>query len=208
MKININSKYYVEAAMFTTKEQGKYSLNCLRVEPHPAKGALVIATDGHTLVLIHDEGGECDSPINIKHNEKVEPFCDEKRRLTVDDGVLSIVTHAGKKIACFYDQVQQKAFPAWQAVLPVKQEADQVDFNPEYLSRCGNLDNGPFAGISIWPGTEGSSITHSNPTPAVVRIDGREDVVCLVMPMRASLIGYPDDLFSALRPEVAEPVSQ
>jgi hypothetical protein len=58
----INARYYIEAGAFVTKEMSRYTLNGIRVEPHPEGGAVIVATDGHTMGIFHDREGKCDEP--------------------------------------------------------------------------------------------------------------------------------------------------
>lgn len=57
--IRVNARLFAAAAIFVSTEETRYYLNGVHVTPHHEKGAVLVATDGHRLIVIHDEEGEC-----------------------------------------------------------------------------------------------------------------------------------------------------
>ena len=55
MKTKFNIEYLPMLAAFAAKNDVRYYLNGFHVKPHPEKGVILTATDGHCLVTIHDE---------------------------------------------------------------------------------------------------------------------------------------------------------
>jgi DNA polymerase III sliding clamp (beta) subunit (PCNA family) len=47
-------------------EETRYYLNGVHVEPHPVKGAILVATDGHRMLIAHDKDGSCSGPIIVQ----------------------------------------------------------------------------------------------------------------------------------------------
>ena len=60
MKTKFNIEYLPMLAAFAAKQDARYYLNGFHVKPHPEKGVILTATDGHCLVTIHDEDGFTD----------------------------------------------------------------------------------------------------------------------------------------------------
>lgn len=60
MKIKFDNQYLVMLAEFAAKQDIHYYLNGFHVKPHPVKGVILTATDGHCLVTIHDKDGFAD----------------------------------------------------------------------------------------------------------------------------------------------------
>lgn len=192
MRARINALYYREAGTFTTQEESRYAIACIGIEPHPTAGALVVATDGHTMIVIHDKGGECREPVNVRYSDSIAAFCTQERMLTVDDIQSISITDGDVIVASFYNQLVAKPFPPWKNVLPTAKPEGRFDYNSKYLRRCGDLDDSPWSRVSLWIGGEDK--------PTVVRVEGREEIACLVMPCRSYEIKYPSDFFDDLRP--------
>ena len=61
----VNPKYFAAMALFMAKQDVRYYLNGISVEPHPDGGAIIVATDGHRLAVIHDPDGWCTQQIIV-----------------------------------------------------------------------------------------------------------------------------------------------
>lgn len=201
MKARILAQYYAEAGLFVTKEQSRYSLDALRIEPHPEKGVVIVATDGHTLCVFHDQGGVCEGEgVTLLFNGSLSETCGVERTLEVnDDGSVSVLLH-GREIVRFSDIETAGKFPAWRACLPKwKSEVERNDYNPEYLERCAKASGATYPHLAIWSGSDGTQVTHGEDRAAVVRAHERDDCFFLVMPMRQTNgVKYPE-LIEALR---------
>lgn len=62
---SINPKYFAAINLFSANCDVRYYLNGVFIEPHPEKGVIIVATDGHFLGLIHDPEGFVDRPIIV-----------------------------------------------------------------------------------------------------------------------------------------------
>jgi len=205
----INARYYIEAGAFTSKEISRYVLSAVRVEPHPEGGAVVIATDGHTMGIFHDKEGKCEEPVTIAYRSEIARLAKAKkgltRRLRVNGDVDILEDAKGKgltptPLVRFFDAIltNSSQFPNWRMVLPNAAEAKRrSDFNGEYLARCA-LAKREFRneGITIFQ--------KDGDTQAIVRTQ-REDFVGIVMPMKIGTENpYPSYVQPLLKPK-AEP---
>jgi DNA polymerase-3 subunit beta len=60
-EIRFDAKFAAVLDQFKATNDVRYYLNGVFVSPHPEKGVILAATDGHTMVIIHDPDGSCDS---------------------------------------------------------------------------------------------------------------------------------------------------
>ncbi|MEL4294073.1 hypothetical protein [Shewanella xiamenensis] len=97
MKTKFNIEYLPMLAAFAAKDDPRYYLKGFHVKPHPEKGVILTATDGHCLVTIHDEDGFSDGdyiyPIskdllkaaNKKHLQSIQ-------NIFINDGVAMLTS--------------------------------------------------------------------------------------------------------------------
>ena len=65
-KIDVNAMLFKAARECQSSEETRYYLGGVYVQPHPERGALLVATDGHRLIAIHDETGICEKPAIVR----------------------------------------------------------------------------------------------------------------------------------------------
>ena len=202
MKAKILAEYYKDAGNFVTKEKSRYSLDTIRVEPHPEKGVVIVATDGHTMGVFHDIGGECPvDGITLLFNSSLADMCGPERTLEInDDGSASLIN--GSKEEVKFNGIESDGkFPNWRLPLPRwTSEVNRTDFNPEYIERCAKLSGAAYPYLAIWTGVHVGSIKHADDGPTVIRPYERNDCFFLVMPMRRNVDLHWPELLDALRP--------
>lgn len=54
-----------DAARTYIDTEYRVALQCVFIQPHPKGGAVMVATDGHRLVVLHDAKGQCARPCQI-----------------------------------------------------------------------------------------------------------------------------------------------
>jgi hypothetical protein len=201
MKARILAQYYADAGAFVTKEESRYSLDSLRLEPHPEKGVVIVATDGHTMGVFHDRGGECPAEgITLRFDSCLAEMCGAERTLEINDDGSASVLNRGREDVRFSRIESDGSFPAWRPALPKwTPEIERNDYNPEYLERCAKLAGHPYPHLAIWSGTDGTQVTHGKDRAAVVRPYERDDCFFLVMPMRRNDDAHWPKLIDALR---------
>lgn len=201
MKAKILAQYYADAGKFVTREQSRYSLDTLRIEQHPERGVVIVATDGHSLCLFHDLGGECPADgVTLRYRGSLADMCFPERMLEVnDDGSASVLWQTKEEVR-FSDIESDGKFPNWRAILPQwKKEVSRTDYNPEYIERCASLCGAHYPHLAIWSGAEIPQLPGQD-GPSVIRPYERDDCFFLVMPMRRSDdVRWPEliDLFRA-----------
>ena len=185
MKAKILARYYAEAGTFVTKEESRYALDTLRIDPHPEKGVVIVATDGHSMGVFHDLGGECPTEgITLGYKSSLADLCGPERVLEInDDGSASVIRGSAVE-ATVYGIESDGKFPTWRAVLPRwTAQVKRTDYNPEYIARCAALCGDRYPHLVIWSGAEIPKLQEQD-GPSVIRPYERDDCFFLVMPMR------------------------
>lgn len=196
--IRVDALLFRAAAECQSTEETRYYLNGVYVHAHPEKGALLVATDGHRLLIAHDEAGACSKPGIVAIDKSIfanKSFEANKpdARITVDaDGIASVGTYRGTKSALI-----DGTFPDYATVVrPVLALAKAgkraaATFSHAYIAAfckiAALLKTGDkFAPMRLVSFTEND--------PALIRFGSTDNVFGILMPMR-SIISNEIPLF-------------
>lgn len=94
INIDIDVNLFRAASLCASKEETRYYLMGVYVQPHPVKGAVIVATDGHRMFVAHDEEGKCTTPGIIATDPTLKAaaaLAKEEGRVTVDDTGIVVV---------------------------------------------------------------------------------------------------------------------
>ncbi len=157
------------------------------IEPHPVEGVVLVATDGHRMMVAHDATGSCSEPVTVKLNAEALRHAKCKRSdgpyprriIAKDETSVSVMSIAAQpEIECAWRI--DAAFPDWRRVLP-KHATKQVIacFNPRYLADFAKaadelMIHQPMVSLSV----------ASDAGPALVSFN-HEDVFGVLMPVAA-----------------------
>jgi len=72
--IKFNAKYLKTLLSFVAKNDIRYYLAGIYVEPHPDGGAILVATDGHMMAVIRDADAVCTEPAVLKLSADASKF--------------------------------------------------------------------------------------------------------------------------------------
>lgn len=61
----VNPRHFAAINLFQANNDIRYYLNGVRIEPHPEKGAIIVATNGYMIGVVHDPDGFCKEPIIV-----------------------------------------------------------------------------------------------------------------------------------------------
>lgn len=212
--IDISARMFYAALVCVSTEEKRYYLKGVHVEPHPEKGAVLVATDGHRMVVLHDEAGYAGRKAIIPADKeliavlaRVTKPADDDARLRVDkDGIVSIEAASYRAAK---NTLIDGTFPDWADVIrPVlaafrRKEVAWASFNPRYLADFGKVADR----LAI---NRDSAIRVAAPDPgsaALILFEGDRSVFGVLMPMRGSAntnTGVPifmRPILSALRRE-------
>lgn len=194
--ITVSARMFHAAMVCVSTEDVRYYINGVHIEPHPDKGAVLVATDGHRMLVCHDEDARCDRSVIVRVQGKEgralsEALARASRaedvRLTVDEA--GVVTVPGGFRAT-ENTLIDGTFPEWPKVVrPIRaglrtKAVAHAAFNPRYMAsfarvaeRLDPADGSPS--IRIVSTDEG--------TAALVLFGGQPAVFGLLMPMRVEV---------------------
>jgi hypothetical protein len=97
MKTKFKIEYLPMLAAFAAKCDVRYYLKGFHVKPHPEKGVILTATDGHCLVTIHDEDGFSDGEYIYPISKELVKAANKKQSLPlqnimINDGVAMLTS--------------------------------------------------------------------------------------------------------------------
>ena len=137
--IRFSADLYNIAWPFVSKDDDRPYLTGVLVEPHQKGGVLLVATDGHALICIHDPSGSAEKQAIIK----LKPVGGRKlasRSTIVVDGGSATFERDGLPIDLFHDAEVDGKFPDWRRVVP--QHGDPVGGSviaPHLLARMARV---------------------------------------------------------------------
>lgn len=206
--IRFNAELFKLASAFQGIKDIRYYLNGVKIEPHPEKGAVAIATDGHMMGVVHDENGICTTPMIIrcpkalmsacKAPSKIEPGT---RHLIVVDGRASIHTFDnnmdrikdGEIFILPNNPEIEGLFPNWRHLVPNCEDLEQgmaATISAPILKRFVDVatTNDRFGhGLIFWQRKEGDKAN----TAVLVQFAKKPEFVGIVMPMRDDIHTFP-----------------
>lgn len=188
--IDVNAIFFRAANEVVSKEERRYYLNGVYVQPHPDKGVLLTATDGHRLVCIHDQTGKCTKAAIIRvaaraiSGVKLQKNQPDAPRLTVDkDGIVTCGSYRSVSSA-----VIDGTYPDYPRVLTplvhgaVKKSYAPAAFKPEYLAGFAKV-----AAILGDPGAAMQLVIFAECDPALFLFANAPEAFGVLMPMRHAM---------------------
>lgn len=197
----VNRKYFAAINLFSAVKDIRYYLNSVYIEPHPEKGVILVATDGHRLGVIHDPDGYTEKPIIVGEiSKQLISACKKKSLIPMDlfigerDCVVGPSLEKGEALDPFGQMVSHMSriqlieakYPDWRKVLPKKEDREQrfPALNPKYLAALNE------AAEILAPGKWGAALelfSSGRDTSVVARINSADidqRFVGVIMPLR------------------------
>lgn len=194
--ISVNAKLLRIASMLSDKGSVRYYLGGVYVEKAD-EGVILVATDGHRLIVINDKTGKCgeESKIirlskNIILETKKSKLEKEERLVEVsEDGELTIRHQPdGKKIVTYTDCFIDGTFPKWRSAFKwdIEQPSPSA-FNAKYLNDFGRASK-------ELNGSEFISIKGTENGPSIVNFYNCDYAFGVIMPVRFGYMGIPENM--------------
>lgn len=207
--VDVDAVLFRAASEVRSFEEVRYYLNGVYVHPHPEKGVLLVGTDGHRMMVVHDESGSCQKPAIVKaapkalQGVKVPKEPEPRQRLVVaEDRHLIVGTYRSLGPA-----IIDGTYPNYVLVLkPVleairKGEHKPASFNSEYFAGFHNV------GQILKPGLHSMRMVCTSETDAaLILFGGAPEAFGILMPMRTTLNnGFPIWMQPVLEPPPPPP---
>ena len=200
MSFSVNANLFRAVAMFQSTEKTRYYLAGVQIEPHPCGGVFLVATDGHRMLVAHDETGTIDagqSGLIVSLDAAALKACRMDRRESTPRRVIGAEIGAPAWVAtCDHYGAAENVhmvkgwhvdgtFPDWRRVLPRFDDDSTPVLAAAYdLALLSSFaDAGRILSGSKNP--PATAIRH-NPAggPALLRFFGVEHAFGVLMPMR------------------------
>jgi hypothetical protein len=211
--IRCNANLFRIASTCQSKEETRYYLCGVYVEPHAVKGVTLVTTDGHRLLCLYDETGHADESaiIALTPNalKECKPGKHQQRFLTIDGANATInagvVTKGGEielgdaiavSVKCRIDGT----FPDWRRVVPqvpmiLPADESAPSFSGDYLGSMGDIaialekhfdrySNNPSNGRGIM-----STVAKECLGPSLVLFPKVQEAFGVLMSVRANAAG-------------------
>ena len=202
MKTKFNIQYLPMLAAFAAKNDVRYFLNGFHVKPHPEKGVILTATDGHCLVTIHDEDGFSDGDYIYPISKELLKAANKKalpsiQNIFINDGV-AMLTSIYDILDTFttfeaLDAQERKLITHIEFISPIdarypnagklfKSRLSEenlkpvltIGMNADLLSRLSKLKYSKFNGAAL-------HLAEKNSLIAVMGL--KKEIVAMIMPM-------------------------
>jgi hypothetical protein len=189
--VDVSARMFYAALSFVSTEETRYYLNGVAIEPHPEKGALLVATDGHRMIVLHDEAGYAGRKVILPADKAL---VDALKRATKDGDIRLLIDKEGVVSLPRADYRAEKnrlidgTFPDWPRVAaPVRRalaagKRANPAFNPALIAsfmkvceRLGMKDHNPAIRI-VAPAANEAALVLFKDVPHAFG---------LLMPMRA-----------------------
>jgi hypothetical protein len=199
--ITITSRYVPILAEFMAKNDIRYYLNGIYVEPHPEQGVILIATDGHAMVFIHDKDGKANGSYICALPKQIVSACSAKKLKDISKNpqVLRFVGNAGYVLShkdtdptdigkwhlhTAYCEIIEGKFPDWKKVIPRDlKPADRIEVNAVLLNKITKTAKISSFASPITVFTNGAN-DKKDAGAMLIRVDSMPELFAIVMPMR------------------------
>lgn len=199
MKLNIQARLVAAIYQFGARNDIRYYLNGVYVEPIPGGGVLIVATNGHAMGMWRDIGGEVERPAILRIGKQLEAACagSEALRLKIIDDRLVVVDKLGIEIFIqHHDGLKagsweiEGMFPRWEKVVPPSYDGPALSsaLNARYVKlvhkalKIGHDAAGNHAITVMQKSAESSIAVLSAAVP---------DFFGVIMPIRENVARYP-----------------
>lgn len=205
---NVNANLFRACALFQSTEETRYYLCGVSIEPHPVRGVLLVAIDGHRCLVAHDPEGTTDGRYIVRLDKPALAACkagaheNDRRVVGADPAEMLWIQDAdGEQLQPCENWLVDGSFPDWQRVIPRASTISPaiVGFN---ASRLASFDDvaGILSGNGKTAAARGISIaTCGDNGPALIRFLCTDKVFGVLMPVRI------DAAIAATLPDFMDP---
>ena len=196
LNANFRADHFRAASLIVSKEETRYYLTGVLVEPNPAGGIFLVATDGHKLVVIHDPNGSANRPAILSCDFKSSALKTKRpelgRRVILTGNTADIRnaapddddTEATITVDRMLFEEVDGPFPSWRRVVPLDintTESGVFSFNGNYLKTI--VDSVKL--LTSERMTQLEIFQKAPNDPAVIRCLDAPDALYVIMPIRA-----------------------
>jgi hypothetical protein len=184
--IKVKAKYIKFAYPFAAKEDTRYYLEGIYIEPHQKKAVLIKATDGHIAAIFYDEEGICETAAIIQIDKEAIDKCRSpdlhlglERSLIVDGPRLSIRDHQDEHYIQPGNCIIDAKYPDIAKIIPPKEKLKPgiTGIYAAPLLATLNFENKPHQALHFFQEEGPEKVL-------VIRIERMPEFIGFIMPMR------------------------
>lgn len=199
-KLNISAERARLAMTCMAKNDIRYYLNGILVEPRAEGGAFIAGTNGHHLIVVIDESGVCDEPTILRIGNDLMRRCAKPGLHTKNIQRLQLDEFRGKPALLLtdpvtgelpdyvqFDPIVHRKFPEWRNVVPdlrTLKRGHASAFNTDLLHAVTSVLKSNRYGIHAIPYQQPSDNPGTDAKPIVFHLVGHEYACLLLMPLR------------------------
>jgi hypothetical protein len=137
----VSGSAFLKAATFASQDPTRYYLAGVYIEPSPKGGAVLVATDGHGMVIAHDPGATVTGSAIVSLPAALMSACKAKRgndpQVTIEGGFATVGDLTAPNV------IVDGSFPDWRRVVPDIADnepppASGACFDAFLINRMGN----------------------------------------------------------------------
>lgn len=186
-EIRLRAEYAKLVSPFVSKDETRFNLNGFYCQRHPSGGALVVATDGHSLGCFWDEFGEVAVPGIIALRKTTLAACAPERTLIVAGDRASVYelwnadNQSGILVAAQDNAVIDGTFPDWRRVIPnLPPNVEVATFAHRLMHKFKDIrrEGAKTAVLRVYASTA---------KDAALVLTDRDDFIGVIMPMAAQI---------------------
>jgi hypothetical protein len=189
--ISVDASYFAIVAMAQADNDLRYYLNGVSVEPGPNKrGAVMVATNGHYLIAMHDKNGICENQVILKTDKRLLQDCAKRGSRNVVVNSAGVMQVCDSSVVSY--QFPEKAFidgkfPDWRRIIPAQELSAGLPntVNSEYLKvflDIGGKLNRKYGAVSFF--YDPANMEDGYATGSILVRSSNDDFMGIVMPMR------------------------
>lgn len=189
------------AYAFTCREETRFYLCGVSIEPHPEQGVILVATDTYRLIVIHDEDGFAKEKIIVRMDKSPLSLCKKKstevvkREVEVLPDGMAFVLREYKHIGVQDDAIIDGAFPNWRGIIPkcTTEKPTLTGYNGRFLGEFS-------AAAKRLTGSERLFFAASEDKPFLVNFSDQAKAFGIMMPMAVDekFVGIPGFMKKAM----------
>lgn len=204
----VNATLLRAAASCVSTEVTRYYLQGVLIQRHQVKGVVLVATDGHKLIAIHDENGSTTlDDVIVRVDKATLAACkagkdepSERQVVIQGDGALQVLRGDENRLPVYmaHETIIDGTFPHWQRVANINtsQDAETACFNPQQVTAFGTVAT-DLAKRSHASNKGGITLTPYGGNPALIRFLGVDYAFGVLVPLKGAEKSLPDFLNAA-----------
>lgn len=133
MYYNFDAKLFEIAHRFVSKNETRYYITGVLVEPCASGGVAIVATDGHRMFVSYDPAGSVDHPVILKADKSVLSACKKADQIVRTGGEHADLLKDGSVCGVALLLEVDGTFPDYQRVIPQTEGETVGIYSPKLI---------------------------------------------------------------------------